>query len=158
MSKDIKGHDMEIRKAKKSDLIIILEMQKASFFEIAQRHDDFDIPPMTQTIEGLEDEFPLYDIYVAVKDRKCVGTIRCEFKGDTCEIGRVVVNKEYQNLGIGKKLMAYIEKTYSDIKRFELFTGSKDPKNLYFYESFGYKEFKRRPYKNCDLIYFEKLK
>jgi len=132
-------------------------MQKVSFYEIAERHNDFDIPPMTQTLEQLRSEYPLYDSYIAVDGGTCVGTIRAEMRGETCEIGRVVVHKDYQNRGIGKKLMAFIENQYNEVESFELFTGSKDPKNLYFYESLGYKEFKRRAYKGYELIYFKKI-
>lgn len=50
-----------------------------------------------------------------------------------------MVQDDYQNLGIGKKLISYIENYFKDCINYELFTGSNSKKNLKLYEKLGYK-------------------
>jgi len=56
------------------------------------------------------------------KDKKIVGSARAYEKEGTYFIGRVIVYLDYQNRGIGKKLMEGIEKCFNSV-RYELFTG-----------------------------------
>ncbi|MBN2401570.1 MAG: GNAT family N-acetyltransferase [Spirochaetes bacterium] len=68
-----------------------------------------------------------------------VGSVRAREYEGTCYIGRLIVNPDNQNQGIGKKLMKEIKKLFDNINRFELFTGSFSYKNIYFYKRLGYK-------------------
>ncbi len=82
-----------------------------------------------------------------------VGSVRAYAKGDTCYISRLVVLPEYQNRSIGKALMKEIEKQFKNIvKRYELFTGSRDQRNVYLYNQLGYKPFKTEKLKYSDII------
>jgi GNAT superfamily N-acetyltransferase len=47
-----------------------------------------------------------------------------------------------QNHGIGSALLKKIENRFNP-KRYELFTGSKNDKNIYFYKKTGYSVFKK---------------
>lgn len=86
-------------------------------------------------------------------DVTIVGSVRAYAKGDTCYISRLVVLPEYQNQGIGKVLMSEIENQFKNIvKRYELFTGSRDQRNQYLYNQLGYKSFKIE--KHSDVITF----
>jgi len=88
---------------------------------------------------------------------KMVGSVRAYKKADTCFIHRLVVLPEYQNKGIGKALMAVVEKRFrGQVTRYELFTGSQDLRNLYFYNQLGYNAFKTE--KHNDEISFVYLK
>jgi ribosomal protein S18 acetylase RimI-like enzyme len=150
---------MNILKAEKKDLGKILELQKICFHDAAVRCNDFDIPPMKQTLEQLEQEFETILILKAQGNDEIVGSVRAYEKDGTCYIARVIVHPESQNKGIGKLLMKAIEEHFSSVMRYELFTGFKEEKNLYIYKSLGY-----IPYKEEDLnervrfVYLEKKK
>lgn len=148
---------MQISKAVKEDLQKILTLQKICYKETETRYEDYELPPMTETVENMQRIFPETCFFKAVIENDIVGSIRAYDKDGTCYIGRVIVHPDHQNKGIGKQLMLEIEKQYPQIKRFELFTGNKDEKNLYFYNKLGYKEFKREKHPSgYFLVYMEK--
>ena len=49
-----------------------------------------------------------------------------------------MVHPDYQNQGIGKRLMTEIEDCFKKTERFEIFTGSKSKKNISVYQKLGY--------------------
>ena len=87
-----------------------------------------------------------------------IGSVRAYKKDNTCYIHRLVVLPEYQNNGIGKALMAEVEKRFrSQVTRYELFTGSQDHRNLYLYSQLGYNAFKTEKHNNeISFVYLEK--
>lgn len=127
--------------AVKGDLEEILSLQKLAYQENARRYNDYNIPPIMQTIEDLEKESKSSIILKVVEDRKIIGSVRAYEKEGTCFIGKLIVHPDYQNRGIGKKLVKAIEKCFGGV-RYELFTGHLDKKNLVFYQKLGYKIFK----------------
>ena len=89
---------------------------------------------------------------------KIVGSVRAYAKDDTCYVNRLVVLPDFQNKGIGKALMSAIENQFKNIvKRYELFTGSRDSRNLYLYNQLGYKTFKTEKHnEEISFVYMEK--
>jgi GNAT superfamily N-acetyltransferase len=76
---------------------------------------------------------------------------------DTCHIGRLIVHPDWQNRGIGTRLMIEVEKIYPEVSLFELFTGSQSVKNLYLYRKLGYNDFRWESLSSrVGLIYLEK--
>jgi hypothetical protein len=54
--------------------------------------------------------------------------------------------------------MNEIEKRFNSVLRYELFTGSKDEKNIFLYTKLGYKIFEQRTIKdNLVLVFMEKM-
>lgn len=51
-----------------------------------------------------------------------------------------MVSPEFQNKGIGRKLLLEAEAQYPKAKEIILFTGSHSEKNIKLYESVGYKK------------------
>lgn len=148
---------MNILKAESRDLEEILILQKVCYRETGERYNDFDIPPLTQTLEELKDEYKSMDIIKAVADDRIIGSIRYNRNDGSCYIGRIIVHPQYQNMGVGTKLINSVYEYNNDIKRFELFTGSRDDKNLYLYKKHGFREFKSiKAGKDYSLIYLEK--
>jgi GNAT superfamily N-acetyltransferase len=150
---------MNIIKALNADLPAILTLQKLCYQESGKRYNDFTIPPLIQTIEELESEFQNVIILIAIINDTIIGSVRAYMEKGTCYIGRLIVHPDFQNRGIGKALMRDIEKQFPGIKRFELFTGFRDEKNLYFYKSLGYKPFKEeKKSETLTLVFLEKVK
>jgi len=149
---------VEITKASFEDLKTILVLQKQAFLSEADTYNDFDIsPPLLQTLEELTKEFSESIILKAVLGDFIVGSVRGFQVNETVFIKRLIVNPNYQNQGIGTKLMKSIEDSFKNNKRYELFTGHKSKRNLHLYQKIGYKEFKRIPiHENLNIIYLEK--
>lgn len=135
---------MTISKCNKDDLRDILALQKLSYQSEAEIYNDYRIPPLTQTIDDLENEFNSTVILKAVIDRRIVGSVRAGLDDSECSIGKLIVHPEYQNRGIGSSLLNEIERVYIEkgIKKFSLFTGNKSLKNLALYKKRGYRVFK----------------
>ena len=120
-------------------------------------YNDFALPPLVQTLDELIQDFREHAFLKALSDGKIVGSVRGRFESDTCFISRLIVHPDYQNKGIGKKLMHAIESRFSNARRYELFTGHKSEKNLALYTRLGYREFARKPQgANVTLICLEK--
>ncbi len=147
---------MKILRVNDSDLSEILNLQRLAYHENAERYNDFKIPPLTQTLEELREEAESSVILKAVHEAKIVGSVRAIKKGNNCYIGKLIVHPEHQNKGIGRILIAKIEKIFEG-SRYELFTGHLDEKNLSFYEKLDYKRFKEKKInETLRFVYFEK--
>ncbi len=147
-----------ITQAVKEDLPAILEVQKKAFMEVARIFHLKTMPQIEQTLESITDEFDKWIFLNASANVKIVGSVRAYKNEDTCYIHRLVVLPEYQNKGIGKELMAAIEKRFrGQVTRHELFTGSQDHRNLYFYNQLGYNAFKTEKHNDeISFVYLEK--
>ncbi|MGD0168539.1 MAG: GNAT family N-acetyltransferase [Smithella sp.] len=151
-------NELIIAQAVKKDLPIILDIQRKAFMEVARSFNLKSLPPIEQTLESLTDEFVNSKILKASIANTIIGSVRAYRKNDTCHIGKLVVLPEYQNKGIGKALMNEIENQYKSIvKRYELFTGARDPRNRYLYNQLGYKSFKTEKLNDeISFVYMEK--
>lgn len=151
-------NNLIIIKAEKEDLPAILDIQKKAFLEVAKTYNLKSLPPMEQTLESLNEEFINGTILKASIDNIIVGSVRAYEKDDACHIGKLIVLPEHQNKGIGKALMQEIERQYSAIaKRYELFTGTRDPRNRHLYDQLGYKPFKTKKLNDeISFVYMEK--
>ena len=148
---------MEIERAMISDAEEILVLQKLAYRSEAEIYNDFNIPPLVQTLESIEKDFENQYFLKAVMDGKIIGSVRAYTKEGTCYIGRLIVHPDFQNRGIGTDLMNEIERIFNTCRRFELFTGDKSERNLYFYQKLGYKIFKKAKITDQTMIvYFEK--
>lgn len=146
-----------LEKAIISDAEEILLVQKLAYKSESELYNDFTIPPMTQTLQNIRDEFDRQIFLKAMVDERIIGSVRAFEQGETCHIGRLMVHPDYQCHGIGKKLMNEIESLFKSCKRFELFTGSKSEKNIRLYQIIGYKIFKtKKVTDNITLVYLEK--
>ncbi len=148
---------MIIERASASDAEEILALQKMAFKNEAEIYNDFNIPPLVQTLEEIKDDFRRQIFLKATIDGRIIGSVRAFAKEETCYIGRLIVHPDFQNQGIGTKLMNEIENLFRICRRFELFTGNKSERNIYLYQKIGYKIFKTEKITdNVTLIYLEK--
>jgi ribosomal protein S18 acetylase RimI-like enzyme len=148
---------MEVEKATLSDAEEILSLQKLAYQSEAEIYNDFNIPPLVQTLEEIKKDFGIQFLLKAVMDEKIIASVRAHTKEGTCYIGRLIVHPDFQNQGIGTKLMVEIEKIFSTCQRFELFTGARSERNLYLYQKLGYKIFKTAKITDqTTIVYLEK--
>jgi ribosomal protein S18 acetylase RimI-like enzyme len=151
-------NELIITQALQEDLHIILDIQRKAFLEVAKTFNLQSMPQIEQTLESLTDEFINCTFLKAAHANTIVGSVRAYNNNDTCYINRLIVLPDYQNQGIGKVLMNEIENRFKKIvNRYELFTGSRDPRNIYLYNQLGYRSFKTEKYNNeISFVYMEK--
>lgn len=148
---------MKIESASILDAEEILNLQKKSYRSEAELYNDFSIPPMIQTLREIRDEFATQKFLKATENNMIVGSVRAYEKNDTCHIGRLMVHPDFQDRGIGTKLMLQVEILFAT-KRFELFTGSKSQKNISLYQKLGYWKFKTESInEHISLVHMEKM-
>lgn len=148
-----------IDRADRTDAEEILALQKLAYQIEAAIYDDYAIPPLTQTLEEIEEEFEAKIFLKAILDGRIIGSVRAFAEGGTCFIGRLIVHPEHQNKGLGARLMREIEGVCPECTRYELFTGAKSEKNLYLYQKLGYKPYKtEKVTEKLHFVYLEKLR
>ena len=150
---------LEILVATVDDLTTILDLQKECYQTEAELHDEYNIPPLTQNRESIQDDFRQGTLFLkGVIDGQIIASARGFTKNDTTYIGRLIVKKEFQNNKFGQSLMHFIESRLDNCTRYELFTGFKSERNIYLYKKLGYKEFKRQAINDkLTLVFMEKI-
>ncbi len=149
---------MIIEQAEVSDAEEILSLQKLAFKSEAEIYKDFNIAPLIQTLEEIKRDFGDQVFLKAVIKGKIIGSVRAFAKEDSCYIGRLIVHPDFQNQGIGTKLIKEIEGVFNLSRRFGLFTGHKSEKNIHIYQKLGYKTFKMEKITDSiNIIYMEKI-
>lgn len=147
---------MIIESAHAEDLEEILALQRLAFQSEAERYNDDTLPPLTQTLEGIQADFEQMVFLKASVDGRIVGSVRAYAEDGICHIGRLVVHPDFQRRGIGRQLMCAIERRFAQVQRFELFTGHASTPALRLYEELGYVEFKRKALDTHTLVFLEK--
>lgn len=149
---------MEIINAVKEDLNEILNLQKLCYRENALRADDFSIQPLSQTIEEITGEFSTNIFLKIMSGSRITGSVRGYVQDGTGYIGKLIVHPEFQNKGRGTALLLKIEESLLPVKRYELFTGSEDKKNIYLYTKHGYNVFNTKVITSkLSLVFLEKI-
>lgn len=149
---------MKIEQACSSDAPQILALQRAAYVSEAELHDDFNIPPLTQSLSELEASFSDKTILKIVVDGNIVASGQAELRGDTCCIGRMAVWPELRGQGYGSKMLFSLENLFETATRIELFTGINSASNLAMYAKKGYREFKQEQLGATTVVYLEKFR
>jgi len=135
----MKNNSFHITCASVSDFPEILEIQKKAFLSEAELYQNFNIQPLSQTLEELVEECQEKIVLKAVLNGKTVGSIRANTFENGCWVNKLVVLPEFQKRGIGEKLLREIESYFLDTEKFTLATGAKSESNIRLYEKVGYK-------------------
>ncbi len=147
---------MIIRHATVNDAPQILRLQKTAYLSEAELHDDFDIPPLTQTLDQLRADFSSRTVLKIIDSSEIVATGQVRFSQGTSYIGRMAVWPERQGKGIGSLLLASLETAFPQASRAELFTGEHSASNLAMYKRRGYREFKRERLGETTVVFLER--
>jgi GNAT superfamily N-acetyltransferase len=143
--------NIKISKAAITESEEILRLQKIAFITEGELYNNFNIEPLTQTIDSIKSDFSSYTFLKAEVDDKIIGSVKAIEKNGACSIGKLFVIPEFRNKGIGKMLMQGIEKEFSNALKYEIFTGSKSEHNIKFYASLGYNAEDTIPEKNTPI-------
>jgi ribosomal protein S18 acetylase RimI-like enzyme len=134
---------MIIERAGISDAEEILMLQKRAYQSEDDLYPEFTIPPMEQTLDEIISEYEDHLFFKAIRDNRIVGSVRVSIiDSETCYMGRLIVDPDLQNQGIGTILMEEAEQIFSKYPRIVLMTGQRSKNNIKFYIKRGYKIFK----------------
>jgi ribosomal protein S18 acetylase RimI-like enzyme len=172
MDLDREEIEIEIEQASLEDAETILRLQMQAYCSEAEIYNDYSIPPLIQSFNEIKQEFLQQVFLKAIQkdkdkdkgkevedDARIIGAVRAYLEKGTTYIGRLIVIPEYQNRGLGTRLMYAIEEHFKLANRYELFTGDKSARNLHLYKKLGYHEFKRiRVNDQITMVYLEKFK
>ena len=148
-----------IERAEINDAAEVLELQKIAYESEAILYDDRSIPPLTQTLDDIREEFERKTFLKACNGGRIIASVRAYVDSKICHIGRLIVHPEYQRKGTGAQLMSAIEEEFPSAVRFELFTGSESEGNIRLHERLGYKIFREeRLSQRVELVFMEKLR
>jgi GNAT superfamily N-acetyltransferase len=152
------GISFNIVAATAQNLDAILQLQKKAFYGQAIIYNDFGLQALTQTIDDINAEFRHKTFFKLEHDGRIIASIRCYIKDHILFLEKLIVDPDFQNKGIGTKIILEIEKRYSQVAHdFALYTGDKSSRNLHVYRKLGYKEIRQEPTtRGFNLIYMVK--
>ena len=147
---------MNVEYAEVSDAEEILALQKLAYRSEAELHDDYNIPPLTQTLEELISDFGIKTILKIEYMGKIIASGQSYLTENRCHIGRMVVHPDFQGQGIGSILMSELEGAFPGSSEYEIFTGEKSSRNLGMYERRGYHRFKTAKLGKTNVIFLRR--
>ena len=129
-----------IKKASVADAEELHKLQRLAYISEAEIYNDYTIPPLVQKLEETREAFKTYVILKAVSGGKIIGSVRGELTEDYVYVGRLMVHPDFQNHGLGTRLLNAIEAEFPQVQKFTLATGHKSERNLHLYHKLGYKD------------------
>ena len=131
---------LELKRATLGDAAELLTLQRACWVQEAQANDTLDIPALHESLADVEADLRRWDTWVARSAGRLVGSARGRLDGDVWHIGRLMVAPDLQGRGIGRQLLALIERVAPpEAASYSLFTGSRSESNLRRYRRAGYR-------------------
>ena len=97
-------------------------------------------------------------LYIAGEEGRLAGFVVFYAKSGQLHLENVAVSPDFQQRGIGKKLIEFVEQQArtAGYPRVELYTNAKMTENLGLYPRLGYQQFDRRIEDGFDRVYFKK--
>ncbi|OEU96733.1 GNAT family N-acetyltransferase [Streptomyces oceani] len=131
-----------ISAATDDDVEQILKLQYLCFQPEAERHGDYGIEPLVQTLDQLRAELDAGYVVVARLGAEVIGSVRATVEPDTtARISMLCVHPRMHRHGLGSRLLTRIEehvRTERAATRYRLSTGHADEVGLRLYRRNGY--------------------
>ncbi len=124
--------------ARLDDAPALLAMQKLAFEPEARACQEWEIPPLRETVEDVREHIRTATVLKAVDGDSLLGAIRGIVTGDSCLIRVLVVAPEAQGRGLGTRLLRAIEDAHPQVGCFDLTTNMIMAGNVRFYLRHGY--------------------
>lgn len=157
MEQTDREQSISINEADIGEAADLLGVQKRAFLLEAERYNAYSIPPLTETVDEVREAFGTSTFLKAELDGRIVGVVRATRQDGSCLIGRLAVEPDLHDKGIGTALLKEAESRCGDAPRVELFVGSKSYKNIHIYEKMGYRTYRSEDIRDdVKLLYMEK--
>lgn len=144
-------------RAEKKDISQLIKVQKLSFREEFIQHGE--CAPYNEKAKDIEHLIENHIVYKIIIDEEIIGDMVIIIKSKNFYYLKIIaVIPNYQNLGIGKKALDFMEKDNPNATLWRLITSKDNKKNCHFYESMGYKSVREIIRKESfDLVNYEKI-
>lgn len=146
--------------AEPEDLEEIIVLQRLAYESEARLCNNWNIPPLRQTLQDLEQEFAQgWRLLKAVDATgRIQGSVRVLARQGTAFVGKLMVLPQVQGKGLGTRLLAAVEQVCPQ-RRYELFTSVLSQGNLRLYARVGYTPFKEEDVEaGLRLVWLEKMR
>ena len=133
--------DITFERATPEDAEKLLEIQKEAFQEALRLYEDYGTNPAFDSLQKITHRILSHHYYKVMADGTMVGGVHAEDKGEgRYYLHRIFIHPRYENLGIGKQAMTFIENLEAcrNASVWMLDTPHKSYKNHAFYEKLGY--------------------
>lgn len=144
-----------LERANKNDAPKLAEIQKASFDDESKHYNNNEIcgPLGYDSVSWQEEMMQNCEYYKVLYNGEIIGGVMIFIESNQVyNLGRIFVDPNYQNQGIGKKVMKEIEESFPDSTKWWLDTPSWSIKNHHFYTKCGFTKVREED----DLYIFEK--
>ncbi|MDQ3485217.1 MAG: tRNA (guanosine(37)-N1)-methyltransferase TrmD [Actinomycetota bacterium] len=129
-----------VRIATAGDAAELLTLQRACWVQEAQLNDALSLPPLVESLDDVRAGIGAWLTWVVRTDRRLVGSVRAGLRGETWQLGRLMVAPDLQGRGIGRWLLGLAESAApEEATRLEVFTGAASVANLRMYKRAGYR-------------------
>lgn len=130
---------IKIEKANIEDSLKILDLFKVCFKDDFDKYGD--IPYYVDKIEIINDRIKKSIFYKILIDNIIIGVVEI-FKKDVNHyyINSICIHPEYQNMGIGQKIVNQIINKHNDVQTWSLYIPIDSFRTRYFFEKIGFKQ------------------
>lgn len=133
--------EFEIVPSKYEEADQLLKLQKEAFHSDLIKYKDFHLSPAAESWENFvirmltSSHFSIY-----VNDRIAGGICVVKRAKNHNYLYRIFLGSEYQNYGLGSKILPQLEHRYPEVKKWSLDTPKDNQRNRHFYEKLGYQK------------------
>jgi len=120
------------------DATLILDIQRRAFAQEARLCDNWDIPPLTETLNAIVRHIRSQTVLTARHETHIIGSVRGIVADTVCTIRGLSIEPAHQGRGIGSSLLNAIESRHPHVTHFVLTTNTVMEGNVRFYERHGY--------------------
>lgn len=119
----------------------LLKIQKEAFHSDLIKYKDYRTSPATESLDYFFFRMQNSLHYSIFVDGRLAGGI-CLVKQtkDHNYLYRIFLGSEFQNKGLGSKILQELERQFPKVKKWSLDTPKDNRRNRHFYEKFGYKK------------------
>jgi RimJ/RimL family protein N-acetyltransferase len=131
--------EVSIKKTKLDEIEDLLAIQKEVFAEDYALYEDHDSTPVNETTEKLIENIERFFHFTIWLDNDIIGAIDIRPLDDKrLRLSKLFLRNEYQNKGLGSKIIQLMESEFPLIKDWSLYTPYLNNRNHHFYEKLGY--------------------
>ncbi len=133
---------ISFKRAVVTDAAGLVAVQKRTFDDDSRRYLGTETggPPGYDSLKWQLSMMKKALYYKILSDGQLIGgMIIFKLGGGHYELGRIFIDPNFQNQGIGTQAMAFIEHTFPDARQWTLDTPAWALRNHHFYEKLGYK-------------------
>jgi ribosomal protein S18 acetylase RimI-like enzyme len=141
MNTGVKTMDVKITKTSLNEADALLKLQKEAFTADIKKYKDYDSSPAGESLEFFKYRINNSYHYTIFINGNLAGSICIVKVSDThYRLFRIFLGIQYQNKGLGSKILTQMEKKFPQVKTWSLDTPKENRRNRHFYEKFGYKK------------------